>query len=80
MSDNDHDSAPLTVTEAAAWLKVSPSTVYALCQAGELDHFRVGLGRGSIRTNKKALLDYTQKGIRKLDRPHLTLHDLRQAL
>ena len=31
----------MTVTAVAAWLQVSPATVYRLCSSGKLRHFRV---------------------------------------
>jgi excisionase family DNA binding protein len=48
----------LTPAEVAAQLKVSRSTVYALCAANELKHHRVGIGRGSIRVTTDAIAQY----------------------
>ncbi len=42
----------LTVAETAARLKVSTATVYAMCERGELPHFRV---MNSIRVLAGAL-------------------------
>ena len=39
----------LNVKQTALRLNVSPSLVYALCAAGKLPHYRVGVGRGCIR-------------------------------
>ncbi|MBN2215886.1 MAG: helix-turn-helix domain-containing protein [Pirellulales bacterium] len=43
------ESGGLSVAEAAKQLRCSPNTVYRLCQNGNLPHFRLGVGRGSIR-------------------------------
>lgn len=32
----------LTAAEAAAKLRVSPATIYSLCRAGEIAHYRFG--------------------------------------
>jgi excisionase family DNA binding protein len=40
--------ADLTVREAAKWLGVSVPTIYALCGAGLLGHYRMGLNNGRI--------------------------------
>lgn len=53
---------PLTVQEAAHWLKTSTSTIYEMCSTGRLKSFRIGTGRGSIRINKNALLLLEQEG------------------
>lgn len=39
----------MTVKEAAELLEISERTVYDLCRAGKLAHYRVGVGRRSIR-------------------------------
>ncbi len=39
----------LTVKEVAERMRVSVAVVYQLCTARRLAHFRVGLGRGTIR-------------------------------
>jgi excisionase family DNA binding protein len=36
------DDAPLTVYEAAARLRLSPKTLYAMCARGDLPSFRAG--------------------------------------
>jgi excisionase family DNA binding protein len=58
----DEHEPPLTVAEAAHWLKVSPSTIYAMCAAGKLEHCRIGIGRGTIRIKKSALLALSEQG------------------
>jgi excisionase family DNA binding protein len=45
-------STSLTVKEVAARLRVCTATVYRLCAAGELPHFRVG---ASIRIREEDL-------------------------
>jgi len=74
---NVNDRQPMTVQEAAAWLKVSPSTIYAMCANGQLDCFRVGVGRGSIRINKNALLALEREGGQKQTQHVVTLKQLR---
>jgi excisionase family DNA binding protein len=72
---------PLTVADAAAWLNVSAGTIYGLCAAGKLAHSRIGLGRGTIRIKREALDALLREGQKKaVDRPRLTLNDLRLAL
>ena len=48
-------AASLTVKEVAARLRVCTATVYRLCAAGELRHFRVG---AAIRIGEDALAAY----------------------
>lgn len=45
-------STLLTVKEAAAFLKLSPETIYRATKAGTLPHVRIGR---SIRLSKEAL-------------------------
>jgi excisionase family DNA binding protein len=52
----------LTVAEAAAHARISTGTIYALCSAGKIDHYRIGLGRGTIRIIKKALDVFLREG------------------
>ncbi|WP_171475774.1 helix-turn-helix domain-containing protein [Frigoriglobus tundricola] len=53
---------PLTVKEAAAQMRVSAATVYALCAARKLRHQRVGVGRGKILIPPDAVTEYLAKG------------------
>lgn len=53
---------PLTVAEAASEAGVGLRTMYALCERGELDHYRVGAGRGTIRLKRSALTALPRKG------------------
>lgn len=55
-------STRLTVKEAAAELRLSPATVYALCAARLLRHQRVGVGRGRILIPPDAVTEYLAKG------------------
>ncbi len=50
----------MKVREAADRLELSPATVYSLVASGKLRHFRVGLGRGSIRIAEEHLAEYLQ--------------------
>jgi excisionase family DNA binding protein len=45
----------LSVKQAAQRLDVSKSLVYALCAEGRLKHYRVGIGRGTIRIAEEDL-------------------------
>ena len=60
-------SEALTVAEVAALLRVSTSVIYDLCAAGKLPHFRVGLGRGTIRIEKKALDSLLSEGVKRFE-------------
>jgi len=51
--------ALLTVREAAARLRVSTATVYALCERGELRHVRVS---NAIRLRVEDLEDFIRRG------------------
>lgn len=46
----------LTIAEAAAYLRMSESAVYALCEKARLGHYRLGEGGGRLRTTR-ALCD-----------------------
>ena len=52
----------LTVKEAAPRLRLSPTSVYALCAAKKLRHQRVGVGRGKILIPPDAITEYLAKG------------------
>lgn len=51
----------ITVKQAAKRLGVSVSLIYALVAAGRLRHYRVGLGRGTIRIDEEALAEVKQE-------------------
>jgi excisionase family DNA binding protein len=71
---------PFTVAEAADFLTLGQSTVYELCAAGKIAHSRIGLKRGTIRIQKKALEDYLNESQVKDKRDfRVTLTDLRAA-
>jgi excisionase family DNA binding protein len=61
---------PLTVKEAAAELRCSAATVYALCGARKLRHQRVGVGRGKILVPADAIAEYLAKGTVKSTEVH----------
>jgi excisionase family DNA binding protein len=48
----------LTVKEVAERWNVSRSIVYALVASGILRHVRVGIGRGTIRIEEAAVVEY----------------------
>jgi excisionase family DNA binding protein len=72
---------PFTVAEAADYLTLGQSTVYELCAAGKIAHSRIGLKRGTIRIQKKALEDYLNESRVTTDKRdfRVTLTDLRAA-
>lgn len=51
----------LTVEQAREILKVSTSEVYALCRSGQLPHFRIGGGRGTIRICREELREFLRR-------------------
>jgi excisionase family DNA binding protein len=51
----------LSVRGAAEWLSVSVSTIYGLCESGELAHRRIGRGRGCIRFTEEDLQQYLER-------------------
>ena len=59
------DTAPLlTAKQVAARLSLSLTGVYALCDAGELAHNRVGAGkRKRIRVSESDLADYLSRSV-----------------
>jgi excisionase family DNA binding protein len=60
----------LTVKEAAARLRLSPASVYALCAAKKLRHQRVGMGRGKILVPPEAIDEYLARGTVTPTEPH----------
>ena len=61
MRDDDQDNPPdvLTVTEAAAWLRVRPESVRRALAAGHLPGGKVG---GQWRLSRRALEEFLQGG------------------
>jgi excisionase family DNA binding protein len=57
----DFDADVLTVKEASRLLRICPSLLYTLCAQRKIEHFRCGLGRGTIRITKQALRDYLDR-------------------
>ncbi len=53
--------ALLTPTEVAAELRLSLSSVYAMCDSGELPCHRVGMKKGRIRVTRSALDKYLRQ-------------------
>jgi excisionase family DNA binding protein len=52
----------MTVKQAAAQLECSIATVYQLCRAQKLGHYRVGArGRGTIRITKADVDEFRSK-------------------
>jgi excisionase family DNA binding protein len=50
--------ANLDVKQAAARLLVSTMTVYRLCDAGKIRHYRVGIGRGRVVIPEEAFAEF----------------------
>jgi|CryBogDrversion2_7_1035282.scaffolds.fasta_scaffold01572_9 excisionase family DNA binding protein len=50
------DNSPLTVQEVMKLLRVSSQTIYTLCRAGKLPHFKVG---NKLRFHKADILALT---------------------
>jgi excisionase family DNA binding protein len=48
----------MRVKEAAERLEVSADTVYDLVKSGKLRHYRLGVGRGTIRISEEHLAEY----------------------
>jgi excisionase family DNA binding protein len=53
----------LTAAQAASRLNVSTKKIYRMCQAGEIDHYRVG---DAIRIKPDALDDIKQPAARRV--------------
>jgi excisionase family DNA binding protein len=62
MAEPSEMSSPqlLTVKEVSTRLRVSPSLVYQLVEAGKLACHRIGKGRGAIRIASSDLKAYLQ--------------------
>jgi len=60
MSHHDQQPQLLTVREVSTRLRVSPSLVYQLVEAGKLACHRIGTGRGAIRVSSSDLEAYLQ--------------------
>ncbi|QKZ22053.1 helix-turn-helix domain-containing protein [Streptomyces chartreusis] len=56
----DATGEPLKVKDIAAALRVDSTTVYRLIDAGQLDAYRVGSGRGTIRVSRTAFTAYLE--------------------
>ena len=78
----------MTVKEAAARLRVSPSLVYGLIGKGLVRYVRIGLGRGRIRISDDDLAAFVAEcrchgqepehdSMRARPRRQITLHHLR---
>ncbi len=50
----------MSARQVAEQLGVAVTTVYALCQARQLAHIRIGTGRGAIRISEAALEEFIQ--------------------
>lgn len=61
----------LTVKEAAAFLKLSPDTIYRATKAGTLPHVRIGR---SIRLSREALEDFLKNPEPKHTTPQTVAH------
>lgn len=59
-----------TVMEIAKRLRISPALAYALVEAGKMPHYRIGLGRGSIRVSEEQLARFLNECEEKIAEPH----------
>jgi excisionase family DNA binding protein len=60
MTHRQEETRLLTVREVATTLRVSPSLVYQLIEAGKIACHRIGTGRGAIRVSSADLDAYLQ--------------------
>jgi excisionase family DNA binding protein len=51
----------LTVRQVAEQLKLSVASIYQLCAEGKLKHYRLGLGRGTIRISEEQLQQFLKE-------------------
>lgn len=58
LAEPTKNRALLNVKQAAERLQVSPGLIYALVEANQIGHHRVGRGRGRIRFSEENLADY----------------------
>lgn len=59
--DANTQSEFLSVKDVANLLRVSPGSIYKLCELGELACFRFGPGRGSIRIARRDADAYVER-------------------
>jgi excisionase family DNA binding protein len=62
----------LTPKEAAPRIGLSRNAVYALCAGGEIEHIRVGTGRGVIRIAPQAIEKYLDQAKERAVQPPRT--------
>jgi excisionase family DNA binding protein len=62
-----------TVKKAAERLCVSTSTIYSLIAARQLEHVRVGLGRGVIRIPEEAIVAFEKRHAVPIADPSVTV-------
>jgi excisionase family DNA binding protein len=58
-----------SVRQVAEELGVAEATVYGLCQQNVMRHFRVGMGRGTIRIREEDLNEYIEQAVVQPDEP-----------
>lgn len=64
----------MTIAEIAKKLHISPACAYALVESKELAHYRIGVGRGTIRVSEEQLEAYLKK--KEVAKPALQLRHL----
>lgn len=62
----------LSVRQAAEQLGVAETTVYGLCRQNLLRHFRVGMGRGTIRVREEDLDKFIEDAVVQSEEPTAT--------
>lgn len=51
----------LKISDVAKRLCISQACAYALVESKELGHYRIGLGRGTIRVSEEQLQDFLER-------------------
>jgi excisionase family DNA binding protein len=59
----------LTIKQVAERLNVGLGTAYALCARRQLEHVRVGAGRGTLRVSEEALERFIEGATVRLEGP-----------
>lgn len=61
MLDKTEGVVVLKIHEVAERLRISQACAYALVEAKELAHYRIGVGRGTIRVSEQQLSEYLER-------------------
>jgi excisionase family DNA binding protein len=58
VADLGNGAQYLSVKEVSDRLRVSRGCIYELVEKGQLEHVRIGIGRGTIRIRAESVADY----------------------